>query len=151
TNVCHDLTIITDGNFRVFCAAESINGKTTVNLSITRDVDPPTPGVSVSPQDPNAAGWYNRAVKLETSCNELRSGSGSRVTLGEGIHPAGIHTCTSAAGNTASAPIPEIKIDLTAPILTATVSPNPVIFGATATAKPVASDALSGLAGPATC
>ena len=54
-------------------------------------------------------------------------------------------SCTDLAGNTGVAQ-QSLRIDLSAPVLRPTVSPNPVLFGATATASPNATDAHSGVA-----
>src|SRR5579884_206130 len=72
---------------------------------------------------PNAAGWNNSPVTVVVSCSDALSGTivtGSTVTdegEGAGGNP-GSAGCSDKAGNYASVPMPDVKIDFTPPALT---------------------------------
>ena len=63
----------------------------------------------------------------------------------EGANQSVAGNCTDNAGNSVSDTQSGINIDLTAPTLSPTVSPNPVLLNGSATASPNASDTLSGI------
>ena len=98
----------------------------------------------------NAFGWNNTDVTASYTASDALSGlsspaGGSYIFSAEGTDQSHTFTVTDKADNTASASITDVKIDKTAPTLSAAVSPNPVVLNGTATATPTASDALSGV------
>ena len=120
-------------------------------------VDKTLPTVSAAATSlPNAAGWYNGNVIVHFTCTDPAGGSGipagacpaDQILSAEGAAVASSAvTVTDVAGNTSDASnVVTVKIDRTKPILSASVSPNPVLLNKTATATSGATDALSGVA-----
>jgi len=121
----------------------------TLTINIPSDTTPPVITPTVSGTSGNS-GWYKSTVNLTWSVVD----SESSVTMQMGCGPQTIATDTTgvtftcqatSAGGTASRSI-TIKRDATAPVLSPTVSPNPVFLNGAATASPGASDSTSGLA-----
>lgn len=113
-------------------------------------VDTTNPVITwVSRTPANANGWNNGEVTVEWSCTDSGSGavsaSVSETVSAEGADQSVTGVCTDHAGNTASDTQTGINIDQTAPTLSPSVSPNPVVLGGSATATPNASDTLSGI------
>ena len=98
----------------------------------------------------NAHGWNNTNVIVTWSCIDAVSGASSstesKTVSAEGEDQSATGTCTDLAGNSASATQTGINIDKTAPSLSPTVSPNPVLLNASASAEGNATDGLSGVA-----
>ncbi len=122
------------------------------SLTIVSDSTPPTITASAFKADnsPYTAGtWTNQTVTVRFTCADADSGVAScpadQVFSADGVFTA-TGSATDNAGNTASASFGLIKIDKTAPSLTASVSPNPVYLNGAATATAVATDAGSGIA-----
>lgn len=113
------------------------------------DVTPPTIDGSRRPAA-NARGWNNAAVTVTFSCNDAQSGIQSctpATTLSaEGAGQSVTGTAVDNAGNTASATVGGINIDLTPP----SVGINGVVEGRVYRRAPApqcaAGDALAGLA-----
>jgi len=115
------------------------------------DTIPPTISGSVSPAA-NDKGWNNGAVTVTFTCAD--SGSGVKscpdpVTLTtEGAGQSITGVATDNAGNTASATVSGINIDLTPPVITITVPKDGAKYaiGQVVKANYAATDALSGIA-----
>ncbi len=99
------------------------------SLSIKIDTAPPSIGGSRTP-DTNAFGWNNGAVDVSFSCGDSESGVAACAppqTLGnEGEDQEATGIATDNVGNSASATVSGINIDLTKPTLAgaATTAPN---------------------------
>jgi hypothetical protein len=117
--------------------------------TIGADATPPiiTPTVSGTM---GTNGWYKSSVSVSWSVVDDESA----ITMQLGCEPQTVTTDTigrtftcqaTSAGGTASQSV-TIKRDATAPVLSPTVSPNPVLLNGAATASPGASDTTSGLA-----
>jgi hypothetical protein len=133
------------------CSATSDGGSAgPVSVTIKRDATAPTGVTTTLDSSPDHNGWYNAPVGWTTSGVDATSGidaCDSGTYSGpdsSGVTVSG--TCTDLAGNTsASAESSAFMYDATAPNLTPTVSPNPVVLNGNATASPNASDATSGI------
>jgi hypothetical protein len=102
----------------------------------------------------NGAGWNNSAVTVDANAADSLSGvttvspSASQTVSTEGANQSVSFTATDAAGNSASASLGGINIDLTPPTVSATRSPAANGFGwnnTDVTASYAAGDSLSGL------
>jgi hypothetical protein len=125
--------------------------------SITSKLDktPPTILSSRTPV-PNANGWNNTPVTVSFLCSDALSGlaAGSPPTptalSTEGAGQSVNGNCTDLAGNLATAKVPGINIDLTPPVLTATLNPLPNAKGWNKTNVTVTWTAVDSLSGVAT-
>jgi hypothetical protein len=132
------------------------------------DTQPPVLTVTVDPGDVVASsGWYNAAssgtdgVKVNVSATDNvavtnitctadgvevlnTAAAAASVVVGDGVHAV---SCTASDGINISAPgTLNLQVDQTAPTISASVSPNPVPLGGSATPTAVPSDATSGVA-----
>lgn len=122
-------------------------------------------GISIDQQDPaitgsrtpaaNANGWNNSPVTVSFTCTDTLSGIASCTgpsTLNEGAGQSVTGTATDVAGNTATATVSNINVDLTNPLIvaTATSGGQPYTAGAWTNQDVFVSftctDALSGVA-----
>jgi hypothetical protein len=146
-------TPTTGGTSSFTLRGEDANGFTAsqnYTLTIgTPDTTPPVITPSVSGTLGNN-GWYKSTVNLTWSVVD----SESSVTTQVGCGPQTIATDTTevtftcqatSTGGTTSQSV-TLKRDATAPVLSPTVSPNPVLLNGAATASPAGSDTTSGLA-----
>ena len=126
------------------------DGQVTISYTLP-DTTPPTASPSQSPAA-DAAGWNNTAVTV--SWNWTDSGSGidpancttTSTASGEGAQTLSA-TCTDLAGNVGSASYP-VKVDTTAPTITAASTTNPNANGwynGDVTVAFLCNDALSGI------
>jgi hypothetical protein len=96
------------------------NTESAQTLTVRLDKTAPTIGGSASPA-PNANGWNSTPVTVTFTCSDGNSGlaAGSppnpTVLSTEGVDQSATGTCTDLAGNSASATVSNIDIDLTAP------------------------------------
>lgn len=113
------------GTTTVNCTAKDQAGNTAQgSFTVTvRDTTPPTITGSASPAA-NANGWNNKAVTVSFTCNDAASGiatcTAPQTLSGEGANQAVNGTATDKAGNTASAQVTGINLDLTAPVVSVT-------------------------------
>lgn len=124
-------------------AAATVNG---VNIDKTA---PTISGAATT--SPNGAGWYRNDVTVHYTCTDALSGIASctadQVLSAEGASLSSNGSATDRAGNTASVNVTGIKIDRTAPTVTATASPAANTHGWNNSAVTVSftgTDALSG-------
>jgi hypothetical protein len=104
--------------------------------------------------EPNGAGWNNSAVTVDANASDALSGlasvspASSQTASGEGAGQSLSFTATDVAGNSETASLGGINIDLTKPVINASRTPAANAFGWNNTdviANYTASDALSGL------
>ena len=116
---CDDQSVVTDGEFVFSCAVTSAGGSTgPVEVAVKRDATKPTISGSRTPEA-NAFGWNAGDVVVSFACGDALSGLASctaNQTLGaEGRDQSVVGTARDRAGNTDSATVGGINIDLTAP------------------------------------
>jgi hypothetical protein len=137
TTIDYDTTGVT-----LECSAISSGGTSSESVTIKRDATAPTISASVSPDRP-ASGWWNIASGAPTvsfTCNDATSGIAScpiPYTFVEGENLSKSGTAYDNAGNSASAGVTDIDVDLTAPSITIT---SPANSGSYDLNEPVASD-----------
>jgi hypothetical protein len=101
----------------------------------------------------NAFGWNNTSVTADYTASDALSGldapaTGSHLFASEGAGQSHTFTVTDKAGNSASATVSDVNIDLTAPSATANVSPAANANGwhkVDVTVSFTGADALSGI------
>ncbi|HEX8070063.1 MAG TPA: pectinesterase family protein [Pyrinomonadaceae bacterium] len=124
------------------------------------NIDKTAPAVSAGRDTPaNAAGWNNTDVNASYTASDALSGldagspaAGTYTFNAEGAGQSYTFTAQDVAGNTASATVGDVNIDKTAPVVNAVrdTAPNAAGWNNTdVAASYTASDALSGLASPA--
>ena len=116
---CDDQSVVTDGEFVFSCAATSAGGSSgPVEVAVKRDATKPTISGSRTPEA-NAFGWNAGDVVVSFGCADALSGlaaCSTDQTLGaEGRDQSVVGTARDRAGNTDSATVGGINIDLTAP------------------------------------
>jgi alpha-tubulin suppressor-like RCC1 family protein len=134
TNGCVDSTLSTDtapAGTDYSCSASSAGGSTgPVTVTLKRDATKPTIAITPSPAA-NAAGWNKADVSLLVNCGDATPGSGiascpslaNVTTEGSTIIPA--QTASDNAGNTSAATTAlTVKLDKTAPTITAAAAPT---------------------------
>jgi hypothetical protein len=134
--------------------AGNVEDKTTSGHSLTLKVDNLAPTITgAATTSPNANGWYNGLVTVHFTCSDAESGiaqggcPADKSVAGEGAGQYVKGTATDVAGNTATATVGPISIDLTAPAFAPNNGPTNFIVGQVVTPPTCqASDALSGLA-----
>jgi hypothetical protein len=156
-------TIIAEGRTIITFFGTDNAGNTEIAKTVTIKIDKTPPIISgLRIPAANVNGWNNSLVTANFQCVDALSGlaAGSPpaptiLTL-EGAGQIVTGTCFDLAGNSASADVQDIDIDLTPPILTAFVNPIPNANkweNADVTVSWSAVDALSGVAavsGPVT-
>jgi hypothetical protein len=153
---CVDQGITTDQPETSYaCSATSAGGTADqVSVSIKRDATEPTIGGTASPAS-NAAGWNNTAVSLSFLCDDNLSGvasCGPDVSLtSEGAEQSVLGSAVDNAGNSASATVGGIDIDLTNPTITGSRTPAANGAGWNNTDVTVAFSCADDLSGVASC
>jgi hypothetical protein len=142
----------------VTCSATNPAGTTTESRTIKIDLTNPLISGSAAPPA-NVNGWNNTAVTVSFTCSDALSGilscladgeaTGSKTLSSEGAGQSVSGTATDNAGNTNTASVSGLNIDLTKPVVTLTCPTTVVLNTAGVTAPWSASDALSGLVTPA--
>jgi hypothetical protein len=106
------------------------SGGLTANASVTYSVvDTGDPTITYVTRTPaNANGWNNTDVTVEWTCEDAGSGvvapTATEVVTTEGENQGATGTCTDNAGHTVSHMVSGINIDKTAPVATATQTPE---------------------------
>lgn len=135
------------------CSVTSRAGTTSQSVTIKRDATAPVVTPVRTPM-PNSDNWNNVAVAVSFTGSDATSGvagcSGGETLSAEAASQSSVAgTCTDNAGNvSAGVSATDINIDMTAPVLTATRSPDANAAGWNNTAVTVtytAIDALSGV------
>lgn len=132
------------------CTATSAGGTTSRTVSIKRDASAPAILANATTA-PNAAGWYRSAVSVEFSCSDATSGGvvcpAAQLLDAEGTAVGtGPRTVHDAAGNAATHPGLQVKIDRTAPTLAPAIGSGTLLLNSTVAPSANGSDALSGIA-----
>jgi hypothetical protein len=153
----------TDGVHAIYAASRDSVGNTEEQVqqaTFKIDTTPPTI-IGAATGLPNSNGWYGANVTVHLTCKDAPSGSGlaagacpaDQVLSAEGSAVSSTpRTVADLAGNTsAPANIVTLKIDKTAPVVSITGVANGAtyILGSVATASCSTTDALSGVATPA--
>ncbi len=120
---CPDETISVDGvGQTASCSATDRAGNTASATTdgIDRDATKPTITGAVSPAAPNGSnGWYTTAPTVSFTCGDATSGIAScsgPTTLGEAAAAQSVTgTALDHAGNSATATVSGLRVDLTAP------------------------------------
>lgn len=152
-NCASPQTVTADAaNQTITGTATDIAGNTaTASVTVSLETGQPSITVAGAPAA-NAAGWNNSPVTVTFQCTPdvapITSCPQQQVVSGEGANQAFSGTVTDAAGKTASTSI-TLKIDLTPPTISASVSPAPnasgIVTSPSATVTFTCSDALSGV------
>ena len=153
TTGCVDQDITTDQAETTYsCSASSAGGTTgPVDVAIKRDATNPTISGSASP-DANAFGWNNGPVTVSYSCGDNLSGVASCASddtlSSEGAGQSATGTAVDNAGNSDTATVSAINIDLTPPGVTwnSTINDGDSFYFGSVPAAPscTATDDLSG-------
>ncbi len=141
------------GITQVNCSATDSDGETTSGMFNVSVVDTTAPSITFSLSPPaNANGWHNSPVTVSFTCSDSESGIASctgPITLNsEGINQSASGTAVDNYGNSATVTASGINIDLTPPVINASVSPGPNGNGwnnSNVTVSFTCSDSLSGI------
>ncbi|GLZ29823.1 hypothetical protein Lesp02_20130 [Lentzea sp. NBRC 105346] len=128
------------------------------SVVVKRDTAKPAISGTRSP-DANAGGWNNTDVTVGFTCSDalsqIKSCAGATTVTGEGVNQSVTGTATDNADNAQTTTVGGIKIDKTAPVITASTKlPNgtPYVPGTWTNQKVTASfDCNDALSGVATC
>jgi len=148
---CNALTLATDtGGAGFTCSATSLGGTASQTVTIKRDATAPVVTAATATAA-NAAGWYRSDVTVQHACSDGLSGvvacAADQVLSAEGaaVASSAVTVVDQAGNHSAPSNVVTVKLDKTAPTLTANVSPNPLLLNANAVATSLAVDALSGI------
>jgi hypothetical protein len=156
-----DSFVVGDGSHLIDCKASDVAGNTALD-SATFDVDQTAPSITAALM-PSASlgGWWNLATGAPTvsySCGDAGSGLASCSAphlFGEGADQGDTGTAVDVAGNSMSASVSNVDVDLTAPSSIAFVGGGLVnggsyVFGSVP-AAPSGCTATDGTSGLASC
>ena len=151
---CDSTTISTDtAGTTLTCSATSAGGTSSQSVTIKRDATPPTISALID-KSPAACGWFNASSGAPTVsfyCADATSGLAgacpAAFTVGEGENQSYSQTISDNAGNSASAGVSGIDVDLTAPVFGACPADGPFLLNSgPQTVGPITVDAaISGL------
>lgn len=150
------VVVATDGSHEVTFWSVDVAGNVEVSKALRVLVDNGLPTITgKATTDPNPAGWYKAPVTVEFTCDDALSGIAScqpKTTVAAQGANAAIGTAVDHAGNEATTTVSGINIDTVAPVVTIAGITNGAQYtiGAVPAATASATDATSGLAGPAT-
>ena len=156
-SVTADTTVSTEGADQSVPGTCTDNAGNSANTSFDHiNIDKTRPDISgVRSPGPNANGWNNVDVTVHFECTDALSTvdtvTADTTLSGEGAGQSVLGTCTDKAGNSASTTVSDINIDLTAPIITGSQSPDPNANGwnnVDVTVTFTCGDSLSGVDSP---
>lgn len=139
-----------DRHLAYFATDAAGNSEAPNRATVRIDRTPPTIDASRAPAA-NAAGWHNGAVTVSFTCADALSGvdtcAASQVLNAEGANQSAAGDAADVAGNTATASIGAINIDLTPPVVAITGVTDGAIYDLNnvPAAGCSTSDALSGV------
>ena len=143
-------TLSTEGAGQHVSGSAVDNVGNTAAASATISIDKTTPAVtSTLSAIANAAGWFRVPVAGSFLCTDALSGVATcpaPVTFGQGAAQTSTRTATDVAGNTGSATIGPVNVDLTAPTISAAPDRAPdsgSVYTGPVTVRFTCSDALS--------
>jgi hypothetical protein len=124
---CGSTTVSSDTTGATFtCTATSTGGTSSQSVTIMRDATAPTISGQASPAA-NGTGWNNTGVDVTFSCSDSLSGVAScgpdQTLNGDGANQSVTGIATDYAGNSTSAAVSGINIDMTAPTIYGVASP----------------------------
>jgi hypothetical protein len=113
-------------------------------------IDKTAPTITPLSRTPaNGHGWNNGNVTVKWTCTDGLSGVVASpvedVISAEGSNQTANGTCEDNADNSASDSLGNINVDKTAPSLSPTITPQPILLSGTHTASANATDSLSGV------
>jgi hypothetical protein len=122
------VTSETAGQVVTGTATDRAGNHANASVTVKLDKTPPTISANSAPP-PNADGWNNTDVTVSFACSDGLSGvgagcPGSVTVSSEGVGQVVSRSVSDAAGNSASASV-TLKIDKTAPAITASIHPPP--------------------------
>jgi hypothetical protein len=146
-----NFTIPGEGAHTVTFWSVDAAGNTEAAQTGTVLIDRTAPTIDGAPdRAANAAGWYNASVTVSFTCSDDTSGVATcadPVTLGdEGVGQSATGSAADNAGNSASATVSGISIDLTAPTVTYTHNAGTYTVDQQVNIACTAADDLSGVA-----
>ncbi|GAB3763044.1 hypothetical protein FB382_001317 [Nocardioides ginsengisegetis] len=151
-----DEPVTTDGKDQPVQGAATDNAGNRRTDSALVSIDTVDPTITGGPdRAPNANGWYDGDVTVGFTCDDALSGIAdctAPVVVGEGAGQRVHGTATDAADNEDDLVVGPLEVDKTAPSLSGAVTSQPNADGwyrGDVTVAWTASDALSGLDGPA--
>jgi hypothetical protein len=139
------------------CTATNAGGTMAESFTVQRDATPPTIAASATTADGAAYApptWVNQPVTVTYSCDDATSGVAScpaPQTFGDDGEHSASGTATDAAGNSAGTELGPIRIDTTAPSVTASRTPAANQFGWNNTPVTVSFSGTDGLSGVQSC
>src|ERR671935_49217 len=146
----------TTGTTRTCTATLIDNSQISVTTSpIKIDADPPTGVSATAARSPDHNGWYNHAVGISWSGNDVTSGIASCTSLtysgpdSSSAAPGG--TCTDQAGNASAVNTYSLKYDDTAPGVTASAARSADANGWYNHAVTISWSAIDSTSGVASC
>ena len=136
-------------------ALDNAGNTALTSTTVSIDKTPPTI-VGTLNGTPNSAGWFKAPVAASFACSDALSGVAScsgGATFNEGANQSTTGTATDVAGNTSTATVGPVNVDLTKPTITATPDRAPDsggVYTGPVTIHFTCTDALSGIA-PGAC
>jgi hypothetical protein len=145
--------VSTEGANQIISGTATDRAGNSATASVTINLDRTSPTIAaLGFPDPNAAGWNNSNVTVNSTCADALSGIATcpqqQLVTTEGANQTVSGSAADKAGNTSSASL-SLKIDKTPPTITASIFPPPDTNGVNTTNVTVSftcSDALSGIA-----
>jgi hypothetical protein len=129
TTGCAPATLDADGSLTSSCSATSAGGTSSESVTVKRDATAPTITPLVTPGAPNGAnGWYVTAPTVSFTCADVTSGppscSGPTTLASSAVAQTVTGSATDGAGNTASATVSGLLVDLVDPTVTCAATPT---------------------------
>jgi hypothetical protein len=126
-----DSFVLGDGAHAISCSATDGAGNHASDAaSFDIDQTPPSISAALSP-DADASGWWNLGTGAPTVTYACSDSGGSGIAscssphaFGEGAGQGDTGTAVDVAGNSSSASVSNVNVDLTAPTISASISPN---------------------------
>ena len=153
--VAGDLAVVTisgEGDRHLSYFATDLAGNVEAANNVTVKIDRTAPAIEATRTAANSSGWNNGPVTVEFACTDALSGidtcAAAKILGTEGTDQSAAGSAVDHAGNTASASVTGINIDLTPPVVAITGVTNGAIYdlNSVPAAGCSTSDGLSGVA-----